>query len=50
MNIEGLKKMWGWNKGKKGIYSDETIKKMRMAKLGKYGELSNNYKDGKSRN
>ena len=37
-----------WNKGKKKPYSPETIEKMRLAKLGKRGSETNNFKGGKT--
>lgn len=41
--------MTPWNKGKKGILSQDTIEKMRKAKLGKYNGKNNpNYENHKS--
>jgi len=37
-----------WNKNKIGVYSDETLEKMALAKLGKMGKLSSNWQGGKS--
>ena len=35
-----------WSKGKRRCYSKETLDKMKMAKIGKYGEETGNWKDG----
>ena len=46
LNMEGLKLGLGWNKGKAGIYSEETIQKMRESHVGKNGSKSSNWQGG----
>lgn len=42
------KKFIPWNKGRKGVFSEETIQKMRVSASGKFGKLSSNWQGGKT--
>ena len=46
MNLSGLRKGRGWNKGMRGHLSAETLQKMSDARKGKYGAQSPNWKGG----
>lgn len=46
INMDGLLLGRGWNKGMKNHLSEETIKKMSLAHIGKIGEKASNWKGG----
>ncbi len=46
LNMSGLEFGRAWNKGLKNYLSEETIKKMSDAHIGKLGEMASNWKGG----
>lgn len=49
MNTSGLQRGRAWNKGKTGIYSSETLRRLRESHTGKSGRLASNWRGGISR-